>query len=103
MEAGESGVLATAAGFVLLGFAAWSLGITEDSSRGRRRIGWAGAFLAVYQLRAGHFWVYLVACLPCWMLLVWLTIVAMHTLGAYFYPRRDRLGWRRQPPWWEMR
>jgi DsbC/DsbD-like thiol-disulfide interchange protein/cytochrome c biogenesis protein CcdA len=42
-ESGDSGVLAAATGFVLLGFAGWSLGITQDSGTRRRRIGWIGA------------------------------------------------------------
>jgi thiol:disulfide interchange protein DsbD len=46
-EAGASGVLATATGFLLLGFAAWCLGVTQDSSPFRRRIGFAGAGVAV--------------------------------------------------------
>jgi thiol:disulfide interchange protein/DsbC/DsbD-like thiol-disulfide interchange protein len=46
-EAGASGVLSAAIGFVLLGFAAWNLGITQDLGRLRRRIGWVGAALAV--------------------------------------------------------
>ena len=45
-EAGAPGVLATATGFVLLGFAGWSLGITQDSSASGRRIGWLGAGIA---------------------------------------------------------
>jgi thiol:disulfide interchange protein DsbD len=39
-------VLATATGFVLLGFAAWSLGITQASGPRGRRIGLAGAGVA---------------------------------------------------------
>jgi DsbC/DsbD-like thiol-disulfide interchange protein/cytochrome c biogenesis protein CcdA len=46
-EAGSPGVLATATGFVLLGFAAWSLRITQDSERRGRLLGWAGAGVAV--------------------------------------------------------
>jgi DsbC/DsbD-like thiol-disulfide interchange protein/cytochrome c biogenesis protein CcdA len=45
-EAGASGVLATATGFVLLGFAGWSIGVTQDSATRQRWIGWAGAGLA---------------------------------------------------------
>jgi thiol:disulfide interchange protein DsbD len=45
-EAGASGVLGTGAGFVLLGFAGWSLGITQDLSSHKRRIGWVAASLA---------------------------------------------------------
>jgi thiol:disulfide interchange protein DsbD len=45
-EAGASGVLGTASGFVLLGFAGWILGVTQDSNATRRRIGWASAGVA---------------------------------------------------------
>jgi len=45
-EAGGPGVLGTASGFVLLGFAGWSLGVTQDSNTHRRRIGWLGAGFA---------------------------------------------------------
>ena len=45
-EAGAPGVLATATGFVLLGFAGWSLGVTQNLGAGGRRIGWLGAGLA---------------------------------------------------------
>ncbi len=44
-EAGSAGVLGTATGFALLGFAGWCLGVTQDSGS-RRRFGWAGAGLA---------------------------------------------------------
>jgi thiol:disulfide interchange protein/DsbC/DsbD-like thiol-disulfide interchange protein len=46
-EAGASGVLATASGFVLLGFAGWSRGITQDASVNKRRIGWLVATFAM--------------------------------------------------------
>ncbi len=46
-EAGSTGVLWAATGFVLLGFAGWMIGITQDSGTTRRRIGWVGAGLAV--------------------------------------------------------
>ena len=45
-EAGASGVLGTGIGFVLFGFGAWSLGVTQDSSPRGRRIGFAWAGLA---------------------------------------------------------
>ncbi len=45
-ESGASGVLATAAGFVCLGFAGWSLGVTQDGGATTRRIGFAGAGIA---------------------------------------------------------
>jgi thiol:disulfide interchange protein DsbD len=46
-EAGSSGVLGTAIGFVLLGFAAWSLGATQDQGMFARRTGRFGACAAV--------------------------------------------------------
>ena len=45
-EAGAPGVLATATGIVLLGFAGWSLGVTQDLSRRHRQVGWLAAGLA---------------------------------------------------------
>lgn len=43
-EAGSAGVLATGTGFALLGFAGWSLGISQNAGgRTGRRFGWAGA------------------------------------------------------------
>ena len=45
-EAGASGVLAAGTGFVLLGFAGWSFGITQDSGAPRHWLGRVGAGLA---------------------------------------------------------
>ena len=42
-EAGSSGVLGTAVGFVLLGFAAWVLGVSQGSSGRNRRFGQSAA------------------------------------------------------------
>jgi thiol:disulfide interchange protein/DsbC/DsbD-like thiol-disulfide interchange protein len=55
-EAGPSGVLGTAAGLVLLGFAAWVLGITQTAAERGRRIGQsvaAAAFLAALAVLTG--------------------------------------------------
>jgi thiol:disulfide interchange protein len=47
-EAGPTGVLATAIGILLIGFAAWTLGLTQDSaSRGARRLGQSLTFAAL--------------------------------------------------------
>ena len=46
-EAGSDGVLATVAGFVLLGFAAWVLGLTQGWTDRGRRIGQSAAAAAV--------------------------------------------------------
>ena len=45
-EAGPAGVLAGASGFVLLGFAAWALGVAQASSSKARHLGHAAAFAA---------------------------------------------------------
>jgi DsbC/DsbD-like thiol-disulfide interchange protein/cytochrome c biogenesis protein CcdA len=46
-EAGSSGVLATVAGLVLLGFAGWVLGLTQGSADRGRRVGQSAAAAAV--------------------------------------------------------
>jgi thiol:disulfide interchange protein DsbD len=46
-EAGSAGVLGTAAGLVLLGFAAWVLGITQQATDRSRRIGQSAAAAAL--------------------------------------------------------
>jgi len=46
-EAGSAGVLGTAAGFVLLGFAAWVLGISQAATSRSRRFGQSAAAAAV--------------------------------------------------------
>lgn len=58
------------------------------------------AFAAVLALRERAFWVYILASLVCWMIAVWLPIVAMHTLGSYYAPRKGRLKWRRKRRRW---
>jgi len=56
------------------------------------------AFAAALALRDRAFWIYIPASLACWLLAAWLSIVAMHTLGAYQAPRKVRLKWRRKWP-----
>ena len=46
-EAGATGVLETGIGFVLFGFAAWSLGLSQDAGGAIRRVGQAGAVVAM--------------------------------------------------------
>jgi DsbC/DsbD-like thiol-disulfide interchange protein/cytochrome c biogenesis protein CcdA len=55
-EAGPAGVLGTAAGLVLLGFAAWVLGVAQNASGGGRRVGQsaaAAAFLVALAVLTG--------------------------------------------------
>jgi len=54
------------------------------------------AFAAALALRDRAFWVYIAASLTCWLLAAWLSIVAMHTMGAYHAPRERFLKWRRK-------
>ncbi|MDG3005977.1 hypothetical protein [Paludisphaera mucosa] len=61
------------------------------------------AFAAALALRDRAFWVYIPASLASWLLAAWLSIVAMHTLGAYYAPRRNRLKWRRKRHRWGAR
>jgi hypothetical protein len=58
------------------------------------------AFACVLALRGRAFWFYILLSLICWLLAAWLPIVAMHTLGAYYAPRRCRLKWRRKRLRW---
>jgi hypothetical protein len=58
------------------------------------------AFAAVLALRDRAFWFYIPASLACWLLAAWLPIVAMHTLGSYYAPRKGRLKWRRKRNRW---
>jgi hypothetical protein len=58
------------------------------------------AFAAVLALRDRAFWVYIPASLACWLLAAWLSIVAMHTLGSYYAPRKGLLKWRRKRNRW---
>jgi hypothetical protein len=48
-----------------------------------------GSFAVASLLRAGHFRLYIAACLACWLLAAWLSVAAMHTLGAFYAVRRD--------------
>ena len=62
----------------------------------------AGAFALLLQLRERAFYPYLLASLPCWGLAAWAQVVAMQTLGSYFYAHRRHLRWRRPQAWWEQ-
>ncbi len=56
-----------------------------------------------FRLRETHYPAYFAAGLGSWLLLVWMTLVAMQTLGAYYYARKGRLRWRRPEAWWNVR
>lgn len=62
----------------------------------------AASIAGLMAVRGNHFRWYIAGTLAGWSLLVWMTLVAMHTLGAYVYARRDELGWQRAQPWWAV-
>ena len=49
-----------------------------------------GAYFLILQLRARAFWAYMLLGLPCGMIVVAMSLVAMHTLGAYHYAQVGR-------------
>jgi hypothetical protein len=59
-----------------------------------------GIFALAFLLRHDFFKTYLLACVPCWALFVWTTIVMMRLLGNYYHPRRKALGWNQDRPRW---
>jgi hypothetical protein len=59
-----------------------------------------GIFALTSLLRNGFFKTYILACVPCWALFVWTTIVLMRLLGNYYHPRRKALGWNQDRPRW---
>jgi hypothetical protein len=61
-----------------------------------------GAFGAVYSLREGWFWTYILASLPTWILAHWAAIVAMRGLGVYYHHHASVLRWHREKPWWDV-
>ena len=61
-----------------------------------------GAFAAVQSLREGHYWTYLLAGLPCWMLTHWVAVVGMRVLGVFYHHHASILRWHREKPWWAV-
>jgi hypothetical protein len=60
----------------------------------------AATFVLAFLLRHGYFKSYLLACVGCWSVFVWSTIVAMRLLGNFYHPRQKVLGWVRERPRW---
>ena len=59
-----------------------------------------GTFVGLQMLRSGWFWGYLPLMLPCWMLALWASIVAMRISGVFYYHHASILRWHREKPWW---
>jgi hypothetical protein len=57
-------------------------------------------FLIALSVRAGHFWIYLVLCLGCWVVAVWISVVVMRVLGTYYHGRKETLRWHHERPRW---
>jgi hypothetical protein len=64
-------------------------------------LGLASAAVAMtLWMRPRAFWLYLVLCLGCWVILHWTALVVMRLLGLYYFHRRDVLRWHRAHPRW---
>ena len=59
-----------------------------------------GRFSSRSCLRTHHFWLYLVACLGCWVLVDWILVVVMRVLGTYYDRHKQALLWNRERPRW---
>lgn len=57
-------------------------------------------FIVALSLRQEHFWVYVLAALACWVVLLWIAIFAMRVLGTLYYRHREVLRWHRDRPRW---
>ncbi len=60
----------------------------------------AGAFALAFLLRSGHFVMYLLACIGCWAIVIWISIVVMRVLGNHYHHHRQVLRWNRERPRW---
>jgi hypothetical protein len=58
------------------------------------------SFAAALLLRPGAFWLYLLAVLGCWIMAIWVAIVAMRIMGVHYFHHTDSLGWNRKRPRW---
>jgi hypothetical protein len=57
-------------------------------------------FVVVLSLRTGHFWLYVVAALGCWVMTIWTSIVVMRIMGVHYFWHQDRLKWHGQRSRW---
>jgi hypothetical protein len=73
---------------LLCGFVVWVVAVS------------LGSFALALQLRANHFWLYLMVCVPCWIGAAWSSIVVMRVLGLYYFHRRELLKWHHERPRW---
>ena len=55
-------------------------------------------FVVVLSMRTGHFWLYILATLGYWGIVVWTGIVVMRIMGVHYFWHRDRLKWQARQP-----
>jgi hypothetical protein len=67
---------------------------------GTLAVGVASFGLALIFLRPSYFWLYVLVCLACWIIVQWLMIVAMRILGLYYYHNKDVFKWHAKRPRW---
>jgi hypothetical protein len=58
------------------------------------------SFIPALLWREHLFWLYLVMCLGCWLVVHWTSFVAARLLGNYYFLRRDLLRWHHERPRW---
>ena len=59
-------------------------------------------FLIALWLRSSHFWIYLLICLGCWVVVHWASFVVARILGTYYFHHRDVLRRHRERPRWGL-
>jgi hypothetical protein len=60
----------------------------------------AMTFGLILSLRTGHFWLYVVAALGCWVMAIWTSIVVMRIMGVHYFRHQDKLKWHSQRSRW---
>jgi len=73
---------------LLCAFALWTVGLSQAT------------FSLALLLRPSHYWIYILACLVCWVVVEWCSIVTMRVLGNYYFQRRELFGWHHERPRW---
>jgi hypothetical protein len=67
---------------------------------GTLAVGVASFGLALIFLRPSYFWLYVLVCLACWIIVQWIMIVVMRILGLYYYQHKNVLKWHAKRPRW---
>lgn len=60
----------------------------------------AGTFVLALLLRHNHFVMYLLTCVGCWVVFIWISIVVMRMLGNHYHRHRQTLRWNQERPRW---